>query len=176
MTRRYGENPGTPFSNCSVLKEIMSPRVIQIPLSGRDRRHYVRELKAAEKTHASLVKRVPEAQAVADEYQLMADRLACEEWSVRQFIGGDSSPSPSIETAVSCGYTLLDIHCSHCTHASTINLSEVIWPKRKGVHTMRYALACKRCSDQERKSRPNLIALRPNDSDGPNTKRLSRNR
>ena len=26
----------------------MSPRIIQLPLSGRDRRHYVRELRAAE--------------------------------------------------------------------------------------------------------------------------------
>ena len=134
-------------------------------MSGRDRRHYVTQLKAAEKAHASLAKRVPEAQAVADEYQLMADRLACEEWSVRQFIGGDAEPSPSIETAINCGYVLLDIHCSHCTHAGTIDLSKVIWPRRKGVHTMRYALACKRCSSHDRKSRPNLIGLRPKEPD-----------
>lgn len=139
----------------------MSPRVIQIPLSGRDRRHYVRELKAAEKVHASLAKRVPEAQIVADEYQRAADRLSCEEWSVRQFIGGDADPSPLIATAINCGYVLLDIHCSHCTHASTINISDAIWPRQKCVHTLRYALACKRCSDQDRKSRPNLVALRP---------------
>ena len=73
-------------------------------MSGRDRRHYVTQLKAAETAHAALVKRVPEAQAVADKYQFAADRLACEEWSVRQFIGGDAEPSPSIETAVRCGY------------------------------------------------------------------------
>ena len=125
----------------------MSPRVIQIPMSGRDRRHYVTQLKVAEKAHASLAKRAREAQLVVDEYQRMADRLACQEWSVRQFIGGDVEPSPSIETAVNCGYKLLDIHCSHCTHAGTVDLSEVVWPMRKGVHTMRYALACKRCSE-----------------------------
>jgi len=152
----------------------MSPRVIQIPLSGRDRRHYVQQLKLAEKAHASLVTRVPEAQAVADEYQRMADRLACQEWSVRQFIGGDVEPSPSIETAVSCGYKLLDIHCSHCTHAGTVDLSEVVWPKRKGVHTMRYALACKRCSSHDRKSRPNLVGLRPDEPDDNNGKRAAR--
>ena len=136
-------------------------------MSGRDRRRYVQQLKAAEKAHASLAKRAPEAQLVADEHQLMADRLACQEWSVRQFIGGDADPSPSIETAIRCGYVLLDIHCSHCTHAATIDLSEVIWPNRKSVHTMRYALACKRCSSHDRKSRPNLVGLRSRDSDAP---------
>jgi hypothetical protein len=29
----------------------MSPRIIQLPLSGRDRRHYVGELRAAEQAH-----------------------------------------------------------------------------------------------------------------------------
>ena len=128
-------------------------------MSGRDRRHYVQQLKAAEIAHAALAKRVPEAQTVADEYQLMADRLVCEEWSVRQFIGGDIEPSPSIEVAVRCGYTELEIHCANCTHAGTVDLSEVIWPKRKGVHTMRQALACRRCSEGGRKFRPNLVGL-----------------
>ena len=151
----------------------MSPRVIQIPMSGRDRRHYVTQLKAAEKTHTALAKRAPEAQLVADEYQRAADRLACQEWSARQFIGGDAEPSPSIETAVRCGYTLLDIHCSHCTHAGTVDLSEVVWPRRKDVHTMRYALACKRCSEAGRKFRPNLIGLRPAEPNEPNGKRAT---
>lgn len=152
----------------------MSPRVIEIPLSGRDRRYYVQQLKLAEKEHASLLKRVPQAQLVADEYQNAADRLACQEWSVRQFIGGDASPSPSIETAVSCGYTQLEIRCSNCAHAKMIDLSEVVWPKRKGVHTMRYALACIRCSTKERKSRPNLIGLHPNESDDSEDKSVAR--
>lgn len=149
----------------------MSPRVIEIPLSGRDRRHFVTQLKAAEKAHAALAKRVPEAQLVANEYQNAADRLACREWSVRQFIGGDASPSPTIETAVRCGYTQLEIRCSNCTHAKMIDLSEVVWPKRKGVHTTRYALACIRCSTSERKSRPNLIGLHPKEPDDSEDKR-----
>ncbi len=152
----------------------MSPRIIQIPMSGRDRRHYVQQLKIAEKEHASLFKRAADAQIVADEYQQMADQLSCKEWSARQFIGGDASPSPSIETAVRCGYVLLDIHCSHCTHASTVDLSEVIWPMQKGVHTMKYALACKRCSGDGRKARPNLIGLRPNDPEKGDVKRAAR--
>jgi hypothetical protein len=70
----------------------MSPRVIQLPLSGRDRRHYVVELRKAEDAHRSLVVRVDAAYRVAH-------RLACEEWNTRQFIGGDIEPSPSIADA-----------------------------------------------------------------------------
>jgi hypothetical protein len=39
----------------------MSPRIIQLPLSGRDRRHYVRELRLAEQAHRELPARVEEA-------------------------------------------------------------------------------------------------------------------
>jgi hypothetical protein len=36
----------------------MSPRVIQLPLSGGDRKHYVRELREAELAHAAICERV----------------------------------------------------------------------------------------------------------------------
>jgi hypothetical protein len=48
----------------------MSSRIIQFPLSGRDRRHYVRELRAAEQAHRALPGRVEEAYRAAH-------RLAC---------------------------------------------------------------------------------------------------
>ena len=47
-------------------------------LSGRDRRHYVRELRLAEQAHRELPGRVEVAYRAAH-------RLACQEWSVRQF-------------------------------------------------------------------------------------------
>jgi hypothetical protein len=53
------------------------PRIIHLPLSGRDRRHCVRELRAAEQAHHALPSRVEEAYRAAH-------RLGCEEWSVRQ--------------------------------------------------------------------------------------------
>jgi len=49
----------------------MSPRIIHLPLSGRDRRHYVRELRLAEHAHRELPSRVEEAYRAAH-------RLACE--------------------------------------------------------------------------------------------------
>ena len=65
----------------SAMIDLLSPRIIHLPLSGRDRRHYVRELRAAEQTHRDLPAKVEEAYRAAH-------RLACQEWSVRQFIGG----------------------------------------------------------------------------------------
>ncbi len=41
----------------------MSPRIIHLPLSGRDRRRYVRELRLAEQAHRALPDRVEEAAA-----------------------------------------------------------------------------------------------------------------
>lgn len=77
----------------------MSPRVIQLSMSGRDRQHYVAELRKAEDTHRSLVERTRAA------YEEAYD-LACQEWNTRQFIGGDAAPSPTIEAAILAGREL----------------------------------------------------------------------
>src|SRR5712671_1657568 len=107
----------------------MSPRIIQLPLSGRDRRHYVRELRAAEQAHRDLPARVEEAYRAAH-------ALACHEWSVRQFIGGPAEPSPKIAEAIAAGCELLEVRCRRCGHGSLVDLTEVVWPREKPVHTL----------------------------------------
>src|SRR5258708_17820894 len=82
----------------------MSPRIIHLPLPGRDRRHYVRELRLAEQAHREVPGRVEEAYRAAH-------RLACHEWSVRQFIGGPAEPSPRIVDAIAGGCELLEVRC-----------------------------------------------------------------
>src|SRR5260370_38460350 len=77
----------------------MSPRIIQLPLSSRDRRHYVRELRAAEQVHRDLPAKVEEAYRAAH-------RLACHEWSARQFIGGTAPPPPRVAEAIAGGCEL----------------------------------------------------------------------
>lgn len=124
----------------------MSPRVIQLPLSGGDRKHYVRELKQAQQAHARLLDRVIDAYAAAH-------RVACEEWTVRQFIGGPAEPSPQIGAAISAGCTTLQVQCRACLHSCDVNLKEVIWPETKPVHTL--PLRCARCGAR----RPNMISL-----------------
>jgi len=132
----------------------MSPRIIQLPLSGRDRRHYVRELRAAEQVHRDLPARVEEAYRAAH-------ALACHEWSVRQFIGGPAEPSPKIAEAIAAGCELLEVRCRRCGHASLVDLTEVVWPREKPVHTLAKVLPCRACRDERKKVQPDLVAWRP---------------
>jgi hypothetical protein len=121
-------------------------------MSGRDRRHYVAELRKAESAHAVLVTRTQAA-------FLEAHDLACQEWNTRQFIGGDAGPSPVIEAAILCGRELLEVRCKRCGHESMVDLTEVIWPRENQVHTLAPALRCQRCKDDRRKVQPDLVAV-----------------
>lgn len=128
----------------------MSPRVIQLPLSGGDRKYYVRQLKAAQKEQPHLLVRAIEAYYVAH-------RLACQEWNTRQFIGGSVDPSPAIGAAVDGGYTMLKVECEVCGHSREVDLTEVV-PKlaKRYVHTLANSLKCAECNAH----RPNLVELR----------------
>lgn len=132
----------------------MSPRIIHLPLSGRDRRHYVRELRAAEQAHRAMPDQVAAAYRAAH-------ALACQEWNTRQFIGGDAAPSPAIESAIAAGFELLEVACRRCGRSELVDLALVIWPRGNPVHTLENALRCQRCKGMGRTSRANLVALRP---------------
>lgn len=129
------------------------PRIIQLPVSGRDRRHYVRELRAAEAAHQVLL-----AELAAATRALHA--LACREWSVRQFIGGPAAPSPTIAEAIAGVHELLEVRCRRCGHESLIDLAEVVWPRDNQVHTLANVLHCQACRDERKAPRPDLVALR----------------
>jgi hypothetical protein len=138
----------------------MSPRVIQLPMSGRDRRHYVQQLRTAEQAHVAICARLKDAIAVAEAHRVAAWALSCEEWNIRQFIGGDAAPSPAIADALSAGYELIEVRCKRCGHEDRIDLTEVVWPREKPVHSLGRALACKPCQQNGRpKQRPDLVAL-----------------
>lgn len=129
-------------------------------MSGRDRRHYVNELRKAEGAHRDLVIRT---RAAFEE----AYDLACQEWNTRQFIGGDPAPSPVIEAAILCGRELLEVRCKRCGHESMVDLTEVLWPREKQVHTLAGALRCRRCKDERRKVQPDLVALHRREEPSP---------
>lgn len=138
----------------------MSPRIIQLPLSGRDRRHYVRELKAAEEAHRKLAGQVEEA------YR-SAHALACQEWNTRQFIGGPPEPSPRIADAIAAGFELFEVRCRRCGHESLVDLEEAVWPRGNPVHTLAKVLRCQRCRDERKRPQPDLVALRPREAPEP---------
>jgi hypothetical protein len=138
----------------------MSPRVIQLPLSGRDRRYYLNQLKKAEHAHRDLVSKLEGARRLAEEKTRLAHAVACEEWTVRQFIGGPAEPSPLITDALSGGYDLLEVRCRRCGHESLVDVKLVIWPRERPVHTLKNELRYQSCKDQRRTARPDLVTLR----------------
>lgn len=137
-------------------------RILHIPLSGRDRRHYAAELRKAQNAHDRLVREAKAAHAAADIARAEAHRLDCEAWSARQFLGGPDEPSPSIAEALNGGCQMLEVQCRHCNHTDTVDLALVTWPRSQPVHTIRRALYCAKCKKVDnRKRRPDLIGLRP---------------
>src|ERR1700759_2737546 len=120
-------------------------RILYPPMSGRDRRHYARELRKGEQEHARLSEAAGEAYKAADRALAEAHRLHCLAWSERLFIGGAGGPSPTIADALHGGVPLLEVQCRHCSHGEVVDLAEVIWPRDRQIYTLQRALYCKRC-------------------------------
>lgn len=148
-----------------------------MPLSGRDRRHFRRELDRARGVYESATKQAAEAREEAAAAMRRANRMECDAWNARIFLGGEEEPSPTIAEAINAGAELLEVKCPRCGHADRVDLTEVIWPREKPVSTLRQALACRPCRETERRtSRPMLVALlgRPQDPEGGPTARVAR--
>ena len=88
-------------------------RILHIPLSCRDRRHYAAELRKAESEYRNLIREAEAAHKAADLALAEAHRLDCEIWSTRQFPGGPDEPSPTIVQSLHGGHELLA-----CRHAA----------------------------------------------------------
>jgi hypothetical protein len=143
-------------------------RVIYPPMSGRDRRHFSRELHKGEQEHARLVREAEAAFAAADRQLADAHRFDCLAWSARLFIGGPDAPSPTIADALHGDVPLLEAQCRHCSHGEVVDLAEVIWPRERQIHTLQRALYCRRCqAEYGTQRRPALVGLRMRDKSGP---------
>ena len=150
----------------------MSSRLIQLPLSGRDRRHYVAELRKAEEAYKRGIQEAEAAHAVADRALARAYALDCDAWTALQFIGGDEAPSPVIAHCIHGGRELLEVQCRQCNQTQMIDLTPSIWPRDNQVHTLRRVLYCKRCEKEYgKKRRPDLVGLRQRP--GPDPKGMS---
>lgn len=123
----------------------MSPRVIHLPLSGGDRKHYARELRHAQTHHERLLQRIEEAREITIRHRRETRRLMCEEWSVRQFLGGPADPSPTIAAAIDAGCIILSCECRACARTNRFDLKDVVWPRNEQVHTLAGPLRCQFC-------------------------------
>jgi hypothetical protein len=137
-------------------------------MSGRDRKHFSRELHKAEVAYEHAVRDAAAAHQAADIAFSKAHRLDCEAWSHLQFIGGSDEPSPAIADAIHGGCELLEVECRHCNHAELVELTELVWPRAKPVHSLRNVLFCRPCrATYGKKRRPYLLGLRAKDTPPP---------
>src|SRR6201995_3744565 len=135
-------------------------RILYPPMSGRDRRHYARELRKGEQEHARLSEAAGEAYKAADRALAEAHHLHCLAWSARLFIGGPDDPSPKIADALHGGVPMLEVQCRHCNHGEVVDLELVVWPRTRPIHTIQRALYCRKCeATYGKKRRPALTGL-----------------
>jgi len=50
------------------------------------------------------------------------------------------------------GCELLEVRCRRCSHESLVDLTEVVWPRDKPVHTLAKVLRCQACKDERKKT------------------------
>lgn len=150
----------------------MSPRIIKMPVSGGDRKHYARQLAIARQAQDDFARQATEAYRIAH-------RLYCQEWNARQFVGGPAAPSPSIDSVIVAGFTLLEISCRACGHTERVDLRTLRLPRLEPVpvHDLADMLFCLPCRNMTgHKRRPNLVMLIDTTSPKPGASRAARTR
>ena len=136
------------------------PRVIQMPLSGGDRKAQAKELRRARGLHDEYMKQAAQARGEANEKFRKADQLECNAWNAIMFCGGPAQPSPTIETALNAGYDLLEVRCNRCGRMSRVDLNEVRRPRNTPLHQLEAALFCQDCSQSKKwKQRAHIVGL-----------------
>jgi hypothetical protein len=76
-------------------------------------------------------------------------------WRNRRIAGG----WPRCE-AIAGGRELLEVRCRRCGHESLVDLTEVVWPRDKPVHTLAKVPRCRACKDELNKAQPDRIKVK----------------
>lgn len=128
----------------------MSPRVIQIPLSGGDRKNLARNLSQARSTYDTKMRQAQEAQRIAD-LKLHEARLArCEAWNAAMFMGGPSQPSPTIEDALAVGCDELEVKCNRCDRYQRLKIRNIKRIPSTFLWQLEPSLGCEPCRAETR--------------------------
>jgi hypothetical protein len=136
------------------------PRVIQIPLSGGDRKAQAKELRRARGLYDEYMKQAAQVRGEAHEKYRKADQLECNAWNAIMFCGGPAQPSPTIETALNAGYDQLEVRCNRCRRLSRADLKKVRRAGNTPLHQLEAALFCQDCSQSKKwKQRAHIIGL-----------------
>src|SRR5258708_6577991 len=136
------------------------PRVIQLPLSGGDRKAQAKELRRARGLYNQYMKQSAQVRAQAREKDREADRLECNAWNAIMFCGGPADPSPTIGTALNAGYGFLEVRCNRCRRLSKADLRKVRRALETPLHALEPKLFCGDCSQSKNwKQRAHVIGL-----------------
>src|SRR6476620_967303 len=103
----------------------MSPRIIQIPLSGGDRKAQAKGIRHAHGIHESYFKESVLIRSAAEAKMREADRLECEAWNAIMWAGGPAMPSPGepqAEPTIAKAINLLEAKCNRCERVSLVAL------------------------------------------------------
>jgi hypothetical protein len=147
----------------------LSPRIINIPLSGGDRKAQAKGIRYAHGLHNSQFGESQLIRSAAEEKIREADRLDCEAWNAIMWAGGPAMPSPgdpqaepTIGKAINCGFDLLEAKCNRCDRVSLVPLRSVNQPLETPVWKLEAALYCAPCSEGKaysRRQRAHILCL-----------------
>jgi hypothetical protein len=147
----------------------MSPRIIQIPLSGGDRKAQVKGIRQAHGLHASWYRQSIEIRAAAEAKLQQADRLECDAWNAIMWAGGPAMPSPgeaqanpTIGKALNAGYDLLEVKCNICRRVSLVSLRDIKRLQTTPLWKLEPALFCEPYSERApggRKQRAHILKV-----------------
>jgi hypothetical protein len=132
----------------------MSPRIIQIPLSGGDRKAQAKGIRHAHGLHESYFRESRLIRSAAEAKIREADKLECDAWNAIMWAGGPAMPlpgaplaEPTIAKALNAGYDLLEVKCNRCRRVSLVALRALIRRPDTPIWKLEAALSCEPCSD-----------------------------
>ena len=162
----------------------MSPRIIQIPLSGGDRKAQAKGIRQAHGLHASYYARSVLIRSAAEEKLREADRLECDAWNAIMWAGRPAMPSPcepqanpTISKALNAGYDLLEAKCNRCRRISLVPLRGLRRAPSTPIWKLEPALYCEQCTEKRiggRRHRAHILRLTFVRPDGDTTEKAQR--
>lgn len=123
----------------------MSPRSVQTPLSGRDRRHFAKHMDVARKTYAAKIRQSESARRFAVAKELEANWALCEAWNAALFMGGPAQPSPTIAQALSVGCDLLKVECNRCGRSQSVQVAAIRRRPETFLWQLEASFGCEEC-------------------------------
>lgn len=140
----------------------MAPKYHPTPLSGGDRKALKKELGKSRAMTGILSAQADELRCRGDALLQKSDNLTCQSWNERMWSDGEpTDPSPTINQAINGGFSWLEIECSRCKTAKSVDLCTLRRPPTTCVHDLVGRLRCKKCALSGKRPPATLLQLGP---------------